>query len=271
MNHVRSAPHKVFVRAAFLRVAYYLGIFTFFAVCLDAETNRPKFEPEANSITGASAIAQNLVFYDDFQRQLNPAWTWENEDASRWQINSNGWLEITGGDASRALGAAQLNLLWMPAPQAEWTITTRLETQPLFDYQQAGLLLFDEAGRYLALSRGYCQECVLGGNGIFLEHNLTGERVRLAFPTEATDMYLMLIQTPDSIGAFYALQTGPWQSVANLQNSLPFERVGLSVTNDSRWEEGYDVIGKFDFFEIRPSFHQTPPPLPTYFQQTGNF
>lgn len=114
-------------------------------------------------------------------------------------------------------------------------------------------------------------ECVLGGSGVFLEYNLNGRRGRYSAATDATDLYLMLIRAHGVIGAFYSLEAGQWKNIANLEDDIPFERAGLSVTNDSRWEEGYDVIGEFDFFEIRSSFHQTPMPLPIFLQQRGNF
>ncbi|MCC7119078.1 MAG: hypothetical protein IT310_11175 [Anaerolineales bacterium] len=270
MNHTRSGPRPASAGQTFFQVVYYLGVFAFFAFCVKSETYRLGPAPSANA--NVADVAQtNLLFHDDFQNQLNPLWAWENEDASRWRINQRGWLEITGGDQSVLAGAPQSNLLWLPAPKINLIITTRLKTQPLFNYQQSGLLLFNTAGRYISLSRGYCQECVLGGSGIFLEHNLEGKRVRLALPSEATELSLMFIQTNASVGAFYALETGNWQNFITLQNPQPLERVGLSVTNDSAWEEGYDVIGQFDYFEMRPLFHQIPMPHPGYFQQTANF
>lgn len=66
---------------------------------------------------------------------------------------------------------------------------------------------------------------------------------------------------------FYAVKTDQWQYIASLDNDIRFERVALSVTNDSAWDEGYDVVGMFDFFEIRPSFHQKPTPIPGSYQQ----
>jgi len=133
------------------------------------------------------------TFRDDFSGQLNPDWKWQNEDVSEWKVNENGWLEITGGDESIMAGGQQTNLVWVPLPEGGFEISIHLKSQPLFDFQRAGLLLYEDSENYVSLSRGYCMECVLGGNGIFLKYSLNGSRGRYTAAANAVDLYLMLV------------------------------------------------------------------------------
>jgi beta-xylosidase len=195
------------------------------------------------------------VFRDDFDNgHLNSTWTWQNRNTSAYKI-IDGWLEITGGSESILTGGEQPNLLWQTLPHGDFVIVIHISSQPLFDFQKTGLILFADTDNYISLSRGYCMKCVLGGSGIFLEHSLNGDRARAAVATDATDLFLMLIRTGGFISAFYSVEAEQWHVIKNIKTSILFEQVGLSVTNDSMLEFGYDVVGKFDFFEIRPFFH----------------
>ena len=232
-------------------------------------SNTPSLENGSDTTPRVSPtmIPVMPTFRDDFSGQLNPDWKWQNEDASHYKVNEDGWLEITGGSENILADEQQTNLLWTSLPEGDFVISIHLKSQPLFDFQQAGILLSDDSGQYVSLSRGYCMQCVLGGSGVFLVYNLEGNRVRYASATDATDLYLMLIRVGGVISGFYATEAGQWRQVASLRNGSRFYHVGLSVTNDSTWNEGLDVIGIFDFFEIRPSFHQKPTPIPGSYQQ----
>ena len=108
-------------------------------------------------------------------------------------------------------------------------------------------------------------QCILGGSGVFLEYNLNGSRGRYTAAADATDLYLMLVIEQGVVSSFHAVVAEQWQHLASLENDIHFKHVALSVTKESEWDNGYDIVGMFDFFEIRPSFHQEPtPPLFIY-------
>ncbi|MBI3169653.1 MAG: hypothetical protein HYZ22_14320 [Chloroflexi bacterium] len=232
-------------------------------------SNTPSLENETGAATNVSPTMtpEGPIFRDDFNSQLNAAWTWENEDASRYRMNENGWLEITGGDESIMTNGQQTNLLWITLPEDDFEIFIHLKSQPQSDFQRAGLLLYKDSEHYISLSRGYCMQCVLGGNGIFLEYNLNGSQGRYTTATNAVDLYLMLISRQGVVGAFYAVEWHHWQYLASLGSNVDFERVSLSVTNDSTWDDGYDVVGRFDYFEIRRHMPFVPTPTPILLRQ----
>lgn len=224
-------------------------------------------------MSGSDATAEtpttpeSVIFRDDFTDQLNPAWTWQNEDTSRHRVNKEGWLEITGGDESILAGGRQTNLLWIPLSEGDFVISVHLVSQPLFDFQRAGLLLYQDSEHYISLSRGYCMQCVLGGSGVFLEYSLDGNGGRYTSATNANDLYLMLVREREVVNAYYAVEAGQWQHIASLENEIRFERIVLSVTNDTAWNNGYDVVGMFDYLEIQRPAQLPPTPSPGFYEQ----
>ena len=77
----------------------------------------------------------------------------------------------------------------------------------------------------------------------------------------------MLIIEQGVVSAFYAVKTDQWQHIASLENDIRFERVALSVTNDTAWNNGYDVVGMFDYLQIRRPTQLVPTPIPSFYQQ----
>lgn len=250
-----------------IRARCPMMILVFLAMGCRLASHIPSLKNGSEVAAEAPATSQGPIFRDDFNGYLNPDWKWQNEDASHHKVNEDGWLEITGGSENILAGEQQTNLLWTSLPEGDFVISIHLKSQPLFDFQQAGILLSDDSGQYVSLSRGYCMQCVLGGSGVFLVYNFKGDRVMYASATDATDLYLMLICAGGVVSGFYATEAGRWLQVASLSNGFRFYHAGLSVTNDSAWNEGLDVIGMFDFFEIRPAFHQKPTPIPGSYQQ----
>lgn len=226
---------------------------------------------ESSSRSGHYDLSAEPIFRDDFIGQLDAAWEWENEDASRHKVSEDGWLEITGGDESLISGGQQTNLLWTALPGGNFEISIRLKAQPLFDYQRVGILLYQDSGNYISLSHGNCLQCVLGGEGVILEYNLIETQGRFSTAIHTNDLRLMLVVEQGSVSAFYAIEENRWQHLASLENAINFERVAVNVTNGSKWDEGYDLIGRFDYFEIRRPTQSTPTPTPNGLHQAWNF
>jgi beta-xylosidase len=211
--------------------------------------------------------SEGTLFRDDFDGQLSPAWTWHNEDAAHYKLNEDGWLEITVGDENTLIGGKQANLLWTPLPEGNIEVLVHLKAQPLFDYQHAGLVLYEDPEHYVFLNQGYCMQCVLGGSGIFLEYRLNAHQGRFTTASSASDLYLLLLIEHGAVSAFFATKADEWQHIATLESDIQFTRVGLAVANDSTWDTGYDLIGLFDYFEIRRPTQIMPTPTPGLFPE----
>jgi hypothetical protein len=103
-----------------------------------------------------TATPENQLFRDDFNGLLQPGWTWENENPNRWNLTSDGWLEILGEDAALLYGQAQSNLLWRELPESDFAITVHLNAVPVANFQQATIYLYEDTQNYVAINRGYC-------------------------------------------------------------------------------------------------------------------
>ncbi len=252
------------------RAIYFLIILTCILLACNpffAGERLPAGPTESQSSTAPEATPESPIFRDDFNGALSSAWMWDNKDASRYKVE-NGWLEITGGNESILNDEKQTNLLWIALPEGNFEMSTHVKSQPLLDYQRAGLLLYQDSNHYIALSQGYCMRCLPNGKGVFLEYSLAGRRGEYSTAFDGDDLYLMLIVEQGAVSAFYAAKEGQWLHIASLENDIRFERAALNVTNDRTWDRGYDIVGMFDYFEIRRPTRITPTPTRDLFQQT---
>jgi pyrimidine-specific ribonucleoside hydrolase len=197
-----------------------------------------------------TATPENLVFFDGFDGALQPGWSWENEKPDEYAFTQDGWLNITGEDASLLYGQGQINLLWYELPEGDFAITVHLRADPDANFQQAAIFLYEDLENYVAINRGYCSVCSTGGNGIFMEYKIGGgwDAYEIAF--DATDLYLKLESKQNTISGYYAEAPGEWQRLGRFGNYFTFKHVGLGVSNCDRAGVDGDLVGSFDYFEI---------------------
>ena len=210
-----------------------------------------KPSPEPTPTTEPTATPENQLFRDDFTGELQPGWTWENEKPDLWTFTDDGWLQIIGEDPSLLNGQPQSNLLWRDLPNGDFIITIHLKTQPLVNFQQATLYLYENLDNYVALNRGFCDLCVDGGNAFYFEFKISGAFGTYNQPTDETDVYIRLTREDDMISGFYANEPGNWERIGRYGGSyFDFKRVGLGVTNSDPQGVQGDLMGQFDYFEI---------------------
>jgi len=191
-------------------------------------------------------------FRDDFSRpSLQPEWWWESENPSHWRILPDGWLEITGEDASLVQGGSQNNTLWTDLPAGDFEVSIHLVADPSADFQQAAIYLYENSDNYVAVLRGYCHPCGVGGNGIFMEYKADGRLEVFSLAAEETDLLLRITRQGDQLSGLYAFEPGQWQVVGILNHQFAFSRVGIGVSNVDNGGIEHDLVGMFDYFEIR--------------------
>ena len=211
----------------------------------------PPPEPTIEPSPIPTEIPENQIFRDDFVGELQPGWEWENENPTLWTITDDGWLQITGEDISLLSGHPQSNLLWRDLPSGDFIVTIHLKTQPLSNFQQATLYLYEDIENYVALNRGFCDLCVDGGNAFYFEFKIGGASGSYNKPTDATDVYIRLTREGDIISGFYAFEADQWERIGRYGGSyFDFKLVGIGVTNSDGKELEGDLVGQFDYFEI---------------------
>jgi arabinan endo-1,5-alpha-L-arabinosidase len=101
--------------------------------------------------TGAQPLR---AYSDEFNSAtLGPQWSWIRENPANWSLNpSAGTLTIvaTGGDLYQTVNTAQ-NILVENAPPADFMAETKVQFNPTQNYEQAGLLLYQNDDTYLRL------------------------------------------------------------------------------------------------------------------------
>ncbi len=175
--------------------------------------------------------------------------SWLNEIPERWSFTQDGWLQINGQDPW-LYWDYQNNLLCRPAPSGDYLITVHLFADPIANYQQAALYLYQDVENYIAINRGYCGPCLTGGSGIFLEYKLAGSLGTYKSSTYDPDIYLRLVSQNHSVTAYYALEQGDWQRFGKIGNYIEEPEVCLGVSNVDKAGIDADLVGRFDYIEI---------------------
>ena len=189
-------------------------------------------------------------FRDDFTESLQPDWEWENENPSRWKITPEGWLQIVGEDESLLGTGAQSNLLCRDAPAGDFQITIHVYADPRADFQQATLYLYQDGDNFVAINRGYCSPCEIGGSGMFMEYKSAGNWDAYNIKAENLDVFLRLLNQDGIITGYYAFDVDEWKSFGIVENNLENIKICLGVSNVDTAGLNADLVGEFDFIEI---------------------
>jgi hypothetical protein len=181
---------------------------------------------------------------------LGPQWWWINPDAAQWSLTARpGFLRILD-HSGPAWGK---NLLVQRAPGGPFYATTRVVFQPVSNYQSAGLVISNEAGAYLTLTRGYCDApaptCV--GNGIYFDYTVDGQPVSSKYAVPSTgqgEAYLRLVGNAPTYSAYWSSDGRDWTFIGS--HTMPgtgVPLIGLGVGGDL---PGARIPADFDFFEV---------------------
>ena len=207
--------------------------------------------PEPTPTIEPAATPENQLFRDDFTGELQPGWTWENEKPDLWTFTNEGWLQIIGEDNSLLAVEQQSNLLWRALPGGNFIITVHLKAQPIVNFQQATLYIYEDPENYIALNRGFCDLCLDGGNAFFMEYKIGGAWGAYNKATDKTDVYIRLTRESDVVSGYYAYEPDQWERIGRFGGAyFDFTRVGLGVTNVDSEGRDADLVGQFDYIEI---------------------
>lgn len=203
--------------------------------------------PTATPKPTETPLSPGVLFRDEFNGSIQPGWEWENEVPERWSFTEDGWLRIEGDDLSLLGDEFQHNLLWHDLPQGDFLITAHLKTSPYENFHQTTIYIYEDLENYIALNRGFCDICLPGGNGFYMEYKVMGNFGAYQIATDAEDVYLRLENSNEMISGYFALEPDQWERIGRFGNFFEFSRVGIGVTNVGA--QG-DVAGQFDWFEI---------------------
>lgn len=210
--------------------------------------------PTATSVSKATsevkpistAFPEGVFFRDDFVRELQPGWTWENENKDRWSITDDGKLQIIGEGDYLLKNGHQNNLLWHGLPEGDFRIDTHIFADPKENFQQAAIFLFENPENYVTINRGFCGPC--GGSGIYMDYKISGDWGNYHVSTTKTDLYLRLESKNKTISGYYAIEPEKWIRLGRVGNFFKFSKAGLGISNAG--SKNFDLVARYDWFEI---------------------
>jgi beta-xylosidase len=141
-----------------------------------------------------------------------------------------------------------LNILLRDAPAGDFEISTALHFTPTSDYQAAGLVVFQEQGNALQLSRAFCDvvnACV--GDGVYFDNfengSSTGSNYHTAF--HGSVIYLRLRREGNTYTGYYSEDGQNWIMTGKHVRDFSQIRVGLVAAQAST-----EIPAVFDYFTM---------------------
>jgi beta-xylosidase len=172
--------------------------------------------------------ALSSSYDDEFNGpNLNPRWSWFNEDPSRWSlIASSGYIRIVGttGDMWQSCGNPPKNLLLQEAPTGDFQIWTKLSLHPTINYQSGGLLIFQDLDNYIKLDVLWNNTTQNGESAEFIreQHGASSWpwpwfNVNLSQPA-----FLKITRSGNTYNGYYGSDGQQWRLVGRLARLQPF-------------------------------------------------
>lgn len=191
-----------------------------------------------------------LLFKDEFEGAIGPGWSWVNENAKRWSLESQpGWLEITTGGGGIADGSLE-NLFLREVPDGNFELETKMRFEPVRNFQIGGLVILESAANFALFGRAFCkpsQVCV--GDGFYLDMSYGGGYVPGNFSTPAPDIdtiYLRLRREGGTYTAYTSEDGSAWKLVGAHTSEMVPMFVGLATGQSTSGT----VPAQFDYFTV---------------------
>lgn len=189
------------------------------------------------------------VFTEGASDEFNAAqpdgqWTWIRESAEHWSLSDTpGYMKIVsqGGDIVDGQASAR-NLLLTGVPEGDWTIETRMVGKPASQWSQGGLIVYEDDGTYLRLTR-------LFGSGNQFQFTRQVDTVRqhaeIADTIASPVSYMRIVKTGDTYSGYYSADGAVYEQVWTTQTvQLTNPKIGLIVC------AGTGLTAEFDYFRL---------------------
>lgn len=202
-------------------------------------TSLPPTEPSSSAV----------AFRDEFAGQLADGWTWLEEDPTKWSLSAvDGSLQILASDASFDGPYLPLNILLRDAPSGDFEISTALHFAPTSNFQAAGLVVFQEQGNVLQLSRAFCDVVnTCGGDGIYFDNfensSSTGSNYHVAF--QGSVIYLRLVREGNTYTGYYSEDGQNWVMTGKHTHEFSQARIGLVAA-----QAPTEIPAVFEYFTV---------------------
>lgn len=192
-----------------------------------------------------------IPWRDDFDSpSLDPGWSWVREDPTHWSLTDRpGYLRITiqHGDLWGGYNDAK-NLLLRPAPSGDFEVTTRVETEPTTNWQQAGLLIYQDDNHHFRLNRSYID----GGAVDFLKEERWSPAAGPHYTVcDFTTTYLKIVKRGTAYTGYYSANGSTWIEVGKYTDvDFTNLKIGLAAFNSEA--NVPEIPADFDYLSVSP-------------------
>jgi branched-chain amino acid transport system substrate-binding protein len=200
---------------------------------------------------------------DEFDgTSLGPEWTWINEDPTHWSLTDNpGFLRIT------VQQTPQVNWLVQAVPPGDFDIQTRLFFTPTENFENAGLLLYQDTENFLMLGRAYCEfgyPVCAGGNGIYFDHVengwFFGDNFAMAVWWD-NPTYLRITRQGERYTGYVSQDGETWYAVGQHVMSPGIELAWMGLGTASGAQPITEIPADFDYFWLNAYYLRVELPL----------
>jgi len=202
---------------------------------------------------GTMALADEVVFQDDFKGKLADGWSWVREDSKGWRVTERGLeIRVQPGNMWGPANNAK-NVLVRPAPDTSKEaieVAVTVENQPAEQYEQADLVWYYDDGHMVKLG----QELVDGKLSIVMGRE-EGDRARTVgiIPLRSFSVRLRLVVSGNQIrGQFRPGDSANWQDAGTCD--LPVKgpaRISFQVYQGPASVERWARFGEFRISRVR--------------------
>jgi hypothetical protein len=188
---------------------------------------------------------------------LNARWSWYGEDSDRWSLTASpGNLRLVGTNADMWKSCNNpKNLLLQQAPTGDFEVQTKLVIAPTVNYQQGGLLVFQDLDNYLKLDvvwntttqGGLSVEYIFEQGGVPInEPNWPWISIH---PSRV--YFLKLAKSGDVYSGYFSLDGELWTQVGSWTTSVFISpKIGLFSLANNCSGNTPDISVDFDFFRV---------------------
>jgi transcriptional regulator with XRE-family HTH domain len=212
-------------------------------------------EPPTPTTTEAPPV--QTEFSDPFEEDLRSGWTWLSGD-----LASPDLTDMPGNLAMTPLspGSVPREQILLREPLADdYEIETKLQFDPVANFQGAGLYVAGEGDNEVSVEWGYCDVGGPGdpcqGEGIFfsgLIDGAFGEGQRVDVPPGTTAVYLRLLHVGGRYTASFSLNGTSWTEIGSRDRTMSNPRIGLNKAEAQN--PGSEPTAYFDYFSEKSTF-----------------
>lgn len=250
----------------------YLIIFMILTACSSSPPIAPTMseniilEPSAiPTVTAASSPSPTLFvptlppkptpdvsyFRDEFIQALDTEWSWVREDPENWSLEmAPGTLQINASDGY-VLAHSSDNLLLRPAPEGNFQIETQVSFEPRFNFEFAGLIIYESDSNFIQAGRGYCSSVDCIGEGLYMNsfHDGVVQRPSPMQIYAHENLVFLRLSRRGNTYTFESSENGNvWFFIGSQTIDINPLQIGLVASQNLR---GDILPARFRYFEIR--------------------